>query len=145
MRFFSQSPFFKVSLSLLIGIIFLKGSFHLWILSALILILFLWIFIRNGKNQRAPIWEIIYLILSLVCGAFLGGGLARSHSKPTGEELIPYEGEQVLLLGEIDSPVKKNAYGEKCFLQIAAIQQDDELTYCKGKVLLYFPRGQGVT
>lgn len=130
---------------MLIGIIFLKGSFHLWILSALILILFLWIFIRNGKNQRAPIWEIIYLILSLVCGAFLGGGLARSHSKPTGEELIPYEGEQVLLLGEIDSPVKKNAYGEKCFLQIAAIQQDDELTYCKGKVLLYFPRGQGVT
>ncbi len=145
MRSISQSPFFKVSLSLLIGMLVLKGPFTWWILAATILLLFLAFFLKNDQKLLSLKWELTYLLGCLICGILLGAALSQTRERTSHEDLISLEGKQVVLLGEIESSVKTNAYGSKCFLNLSARVVGDSTISTEGKILLYFPKGEQVS
>ena len=82
---------------------------------------------------------------SLLCGVLLGAALSQTRNTPSSADLSMLEGGQVILLGEIESSVKTNAYGAKCFLNVVARVSGDSTISSEGRILLYFPKGEEAT
>ncbi|MEM8898379.1 MAG: ComEC/Rec2 family competence protein [Bacteroidota bacterium] len=123
----------------------LEGPFTWWILAATVLLLFLAFFLKNDQKLLTPKWEATYLFGSLICGMLLGAALSQTREIKDNTHLKQHEGEQVVLLGEIESSVKTNAYGAKCFLSISARIEGDSTIRSEGRILLYFPKGEKVS
>ncbi|MEM7514182.1 MAG: DUF4131 domain-containing protein, partial [Bacteroidota bacterium] len=122
----------------------LEGPFTWWILAASVLLLFLVFFLKNDQKLLTLKWEATYLLGSLICGMLLGAALSQTREAKNSTHLKPLEGEPVVLLGEIESSVKTNAYGAKCFLKVSGRVSGDSIINSDGRILLYFPKGEKV-